>query len=320
MSLRIKDIGEFGAINIIAEIAGGAMPDGIGDDCALLDLGGQCVAVTTDMISQEADIPEGMTPWQIGWYAVAINLSDLASKGAKPHSFLSSIALPPETDIDFLKSIYNGMKECCDRYGCRIVGGDTNSHFNLIICGTAIGTLKRGDFIGRRGAMEGDVIAVTGSLGMAALGLEIMLKHKGEREKHREAVNALLTPKPRIEEGLILAKEHLCTSAMDISDGLASSLHQLSKAGDVGFEIEFSALPIHPDIKNYAGSMDELERLVLYTGGEFELLMTMSTEAFEIARSAMDIKRIGRVTRGREVIIVVDENRRPLENRGYTHF
>jgi len=318
MRLRVDDVGEFGVIDrIISLIGGPESPYGMGDDCALIELGGECIAITTDMMAQETDVPPGMKPWQIGWYAVAINLSDLASKGARPVAFLSSVGMPPETPLSFVDEVYGGMKMCCDKYSCYIAGGDTNSNKNLVISGTAVGRIKRGDFIQRKGARKGDVVAVTGELGLAAVGLDVLLSH-GESVDER-AVDALLAPEPRVKEGVYLAENHLCSASMDISDGLASSLHQLARASGVGIEIYYDALPVPQSVREYARSDEELERFVLYTGGDFQLLLTMSEESFKKAEKVIDIKRIGAVVE-KGVCIRTDGSLRELKDSGYSHF
>ena len=318
MRLRVDDVGEFGVIDrIISLISGPESPYGMGDDCALIELGEEGIAITTDMMAQETDVPPGMKPWQIGWYAVAINLSDLASKGARPIAFLSSVGMPPETPLSFVDEIYGGMKMCCDKYSCYIAGGDTNSNKNLVISGTAVGRIRRGNFIQRKGARRGDVVAVTGELGLAAVGLDVLLSHKEMVDKR--TVDALLTPEPRVNEGVYLAENHLCSASMDMSDGLASSLYQLSRASGVGIEILFDALPIAPEVREYARSGEELERFVLYTGGDFQLLLTMSEDSFRSAEKVIDIKRIGTIV-DKGVHIRTDGSLRALKDSGYSHF
>lgn len=316
MRLRAEDLGEFGLIDRIISVLGGPKPPyGMGDDCALVELGNEGIAVTTDMIAESTDVPPGMKPWEIGWYAVAINISDLASKGAKPVAFFSSIAIPPETPVSLIEGIYRGMKDCCSTYDCYVAGGDTSRGGELMISGTAIGRVNASDFIPRSGAMVGNVIALTGELGLPALGLEILFG-KSE-DKCDRAVRALLIPRPRVREGVYLAEKHLCTASMDTSDGLASSLHQLARASGTGMEIDLDLLPIAPEVMEHGG--EDLERLALYTGGEFELLLTMKEENFEEARKTIDMKRIGTVT---DSGVRVRKSGRITELRdtGYSHF
>ncbi len=318
MKLRVRDIGEFGIIDkIISLIDGPETPYGMGDDCAFLDFGKEGIAVTTDMVAESTDIPPGMKPQEIGWYAVAINISDLASKGARPLAFFSSIAMLPETPVNFIDALYRGMRDCCSEYGCYIAGGDTSRGKELMISGTAIGRVRREDFIPRKGARVGDVIALTGELGLPALGLDILLGRKKKRCKR--AIEALLMPKPRVKEGIYLAEKHLCTSSMDTSDGLASSLHQLAKASGVGMEIDFDLLPIAKEVKSYTHDDEELERFILYTGGEFELLLTMSNEKFEEASKKLNIKKIG-IVKDAGINMKKDGAIKELKDKGYTHF
>ena len=319
MRLKISDIGEFGAIDLIKKIVGDAtIPVAIGDDCAAIEIGDNYVVITTDMLAQETNVPPQAKPWQIGWYAVAINLSDLAAKGAKPLAFLSSVALPGDLSVEFLEELYKGMNRCAKEYGCPIVGGDTNSHYNLVISGSAVGIMNKDEFIRRSGAKKGDVVAVTGELGLAALGLEILLENEAMIKNHERAINALLTPKPRVKEGIFLAKNHLCTSSIDTSDGLASSLHQLSRASKVGFLIDFDLLPISNEVEKWSKDEEHLEKLALYSGGEYELLVTMSEENFIMARKK--IKRIGYVTEETDVLMKKGKKEKELKDYGYVHF
>jgi len=316
MRLRAEDLGEFGLIDRIISVLGGPEPPhGMGDDCALVELGNEGIAVTTDTIAESTDVPPGMKPWEIGWYAVAINISDLASKGAKPMAFFSSIAIPPETPVSLIEEIYRGMKDCCSAYDCYVAGGDTSRGGELMISGTAIGRVNANDFMPRSGARVGDVIALTGELGLPALGLEILFgRNKARCDR---AVRALLTPRPRVREGLYLAEKHLCTASMDTSDGLASSLHQLARASGTGMEIDLDLLPIAPEVMEHGG--EDVERLALYTGGEFELLLTMKEENFEEARKTVDMKRIGTVTDS-GVRLRKGGRITELRDTGYSHF
>ena len=321
MNLKISDIGEFGAIDLIKSVVGDAgIPVAIGDDCAAIEIGDNYVVMTTDMLAQETDVVPQAKPWQIGWYAVAINLSDLAAKGAKPLAFLSSIALPGDLHIEFLKELYGGMNRCAKEYGCSIVGGDTNSHYNLVISGTAIGIMNKNEFIRRSGAKKNDIVAVTGELGLAALGLEILLENEKMAKKYKKATDALLTPKPRVNEGIFLAKNGLCTSSIDISDGLASSLHQLSRASKVGFLIDQDLLPINREVIDWSRDEDHLEKLAFYTGGEYELLLTMGEENFRMARKNMKIKKIGYVIEEMDVLMKKGKKEKELKDYGYVHF
>src|SRR3990172_9607406 len=202
------------------------------DDCAVLDMGGEdYLLVTTDMLHEETDFPLRMTGWQIGWMSAAVNLSDLASKGAKPLGVLMAVGIPPDTELDFLDEIIKGMDDCTRIYGTQVIDGDTDSHEKLTITGTALGLVNKDLLIKRQGANPGDLVCVTGNLGTAGAAL-ILLQKSIDVDQH--VLKALFEPQPRINEGMALAKTHAVTSMMDISDGLALSLHDIAKASCVG--------------------------------------------------------------------------------------
>ncbi|MFZ3149105.1 MAG: thiamine-phosphate kinase, partial [Methanothrix sp.] len=128
-------LGERELIRRISEILGGVE----NDDCAVIDAGERYLVVTTDMLHRKTDFPEIMNPWQMGWMAVAVNLSDIAAMGAQPAGVLIAAGLPPEADLYFIDELFSGFGDCAAYYGTRIIGGDTDSHQELTITGTALG-------------------------------------------------------------------------------------------------------------------------------------------------------------------------------------
>ena len=223
---KLSDLGERKAINLISDVLSeGNVAVGIGDDCAAFDFGEKYLLVSTDMISEKTHIPKMMTPWQIGWFVVAINLSDIAAKGGKPLGVVLSLGLPKETSDIFLKNLMNGADKCAVQYGTVIVGGDTKENPMITICGSVFGIVNKNEFMSRKGMTIGDIVMVTGNLGKAAAGY-YALKYG---MKKMDFLKGFLEPKPRINEGLMLAKIKTVTSCMDISDGLSSSLYQLQE-------------------------------------------------------------------------------------------
>lgn len=286
------------------------------DDCAALDIGEEdYLLVTTDMLHRKTDFPLQMTGKQIGWMSVAVNLSDLASKGARPLGIVMAMGIPPEAELEFVEEIVRGMNDCTSRYGTAIIGGDTDSHEELTMAGTAIGMVKKELLIRRKGAGEGDLVCVTGNPGSAGAALFALGKKIPVSKK---ILNALFEPVPRIKEGMALAESRAVTSMMDISDGLALSLHDLSRAGGVGFRIYESRLPILPEVKRMLKGEELLEAAV-YTGGDFELLFTVAKDKIEEARKACSLTVIGEVIN--EGVSIEREGRmEELEARGYEHF
>lgn len=289
------------------------------DDCAVLDIGGKdYLLVTTDMLHRKTDFPPEMTGWQIGWMSVAVNLSDLASKGAKPIGVLMAMGIPPHTELDFIEEIVRGMDDCAGKYGTQIIGGDTDSHEELTMAGTALGQIKKELLIRRSGAREGDLVCVTGNLGSAGAALLALKTPYLNTGINEEILKALFEPVPRINEGMALAESRAVTSMMDISDGLALSLHDLSKASGAGFKIYESKLPVLPSVRRLLKGEDLLEAVV-YTGGDFELLFTVAPNKIEKARKACPLTVIGEVI-GEGVLIERAGGLEELEARGYEHF
>lgn len=322
---KLSDLGERKAINLISNILSkGNEAVGIGDDCAAWDLGDDdYLLVSTDMISEETHLPKIMTPWQIGWFIVAINLSDIAAKGGKPLGLVLSLGLPKNTTSSFLKELMKGADKCATMYKTSIVGGDTKENPSITICGTVFGTIQKDMFMGRQGAQPGDIIAVTGSLGKAAAGHYAIQNNLQEKT----FLNGLLEPKPRVLEGMTLSREKIVNLCMDISDGLSSSLYQLQELNNVGFEIDKEKIPVSNSLLKLSEKkdIDDVYEHALHFGGDYELLLTLSPDNFKRALFCMEkinrhLTPIGGVTREKEITIIDNNVKKTLQNKGYEHF
>ncbi len=285
------------------------------DDCAVLDISGEdYLLATTDMLHRKTDFPREMSAWQIGWMCVAVNLSDIASKGGRPLGVLMSMGIP-DTDLAFIDEMVRGMDRCATRHGTRIIGGDTDSHDELTINGTALGLVKKELLIRRSGARPGDLVCVTGHLGSAGAALFVLNKKIAADE---EILKALFEPSPRINEGMALAESRSVTSMMDISDGLALSLHDMSRAGNVGFRIYRDRLPVLPQVRKLLENSELMEASV-FAGGDFELLFTVAPYRIGDARKACKLTVIGEVIE--EGVFIEQAGRvEELKARGYEHF
>jgi len=317
--MKIKQLGERALIHRIVGLLSGGSDIVVGagdDDCAVLDTGGDDhLLVTTDMLHCKTDFPEQMTARQIGWMSVAVNLSDLASKGASPIGIVMAMGIPPDTEVEFIEEVVKGMDECASRYGTHIIGGDTDAHDELTIVGTALGKVKKGHLIRRSGARVGDLVCMTGHTGTAGAALFALDK---KIPVSQDILKALFEPVPRIFEGMALAGTGSVTSMMDISDGLALSLHDMSMAGSVGFKIYESRLPVLPDVKRLL-KKQELHEAAVFTGGDFELLFTVAPDKIEKARKACPLTVIGEVI-DKGVFIERAGRVEELKARGYEHF
>jgi len=320
----LSDLGERKAIKLIENILtkGDNILD-IGDDCAALDFEKQYLLVTTDMISQKTHIPKEMTPFQIGWFIVSINLSDIAAKGGKPLGVVLSYGLQKKTSAKYLKELTRGANTCATTFKTNIIGGDTKETSEITICGTAFGIVNKDEFIPRKGAKTDDLIAVTGSLGKAGAGYYCLKNNI----LNKNISKALLEPFPKLKEGQLLAQQKCATSCMDLSDGLSSSLYQLSEINDVGFEINYEKIPISSSLLKLKKKNTKLNvsDFVLHFGGDYELLLTIPPNFFPKIKNILEkndcnLYSIGKVTKDKHVKINLGNNVEILENKGYEHF
>ena len=189
-------LGERELIRRISEILGGVE----NDDCAVIDAGERYLVATTDMLHRKTDFPDIMNPWQMGWMAVAVNLSDIAAMGAEPAGVLIAAGLPPEADLYFIDELFSGFGDCAAYYGTRIIGGDTDSHQELTITGTALGFVEKDLVLRRRGARPGDLLCTTGALGGAGGGLWAW-QQGVESDFHHAAAGARAAPQGRAGAG-----------------------------------------------------------------------------------------------------------------------
>ncbi|RLF29223.1 MAG: thiamine-phosphate kinase [Thermoplasmata archaeon] len=322
--MKLSDIGEREAIRLISQaISTGNVAVGIGDDCAAIDIDDQnYLLVSTDMVSKKAHLPREITPFQMGWFIVAVNLSDIAAKGGEPIGIVLSLGLPKNTSIMFLQRLIEGANRCATKFDTAIIGGDTKENPHITLCGTILGRVKKDEFMPRKGAQPGDIVAVTGTLGKAAAGY-YALKHKIQ---NKEIVKGLLQPIPRIKEGRALAEKKTVSSCMDISDGISASLYQLGELNNVGFEICREKIPISPELI-YIQQQTKIDvyNAALHFGGDYELLITMPADHFEKTAKAVEntgnkLTPIGRVTKTKSIKLVSKHIKNILPNQGYEHF
>lgn len=306
---QCNEVGERQLIRRISEILGGI----VNDDCAVVDAGDRFMVATTDMLHRKSDFPDIMTPWQIGWMTVAVNLSDVAAMGAEPSGVLIAAGIPEDTDLYFIDEMFSGFGECASIYGTRVLGGDLDSTDELTLTGCAFGFVEKDLILRRSGARLGDLLCTTGALGAAGAGL---LAWK-QGDMNNEFVENLLEPQPRVKEGRALAQSRSVTAMMDNSDGLALSMSDLAEVSGVGFVVREEALPIADGIEAMVGHKEAVD-LVLRAGGDFELVFTVKPDMLETASKACDLNVIGSVVE--EGIWIESKGKRQrLEPKGYEH-
>lgn len=262
---------------------------GIGDDSAVLKPAtGQQLVSCVDTLISGRHFPKNTAPFAIGYKSVAVNLSDLAAMGAKPHSILLAISLP-SVDKTWLTEFAQGLFACCQPHGVTLIGGDTTKSEVLSITITALGFANQ--CVYRAGANVGDLIAVSGTLGDATYALAPVLAGKPHPLQHR-----LDTPTPRVSLGLAL--NGLASSMMDVSDGLLQDLGHILTASDVSAKLDIDKLPTHPLLH----ALPQTTRLThqLSGGDDYELLFTfpqaVKQQVLALANQDVPISIIGEVT------------------------
>ncbi len=319
MVRTLKDEGERNLIELVKSIIQMDPSNNmIGDDCAILPFGDQFILISTDMVSKKTHLSPVMSYKDIGWFVTAINLSDIAAKGGTPLGVLLAYGLPKDMMVSDFQDIVRGAHECASTYQTSIIGGDTKENNDLVISGTSIGVVDKNEFMGRAGAKPGDIIAVTGTVGSAAA--SYLAIQKGEKTK--STIHGLIHPTPRVLEGQKLAMSRKVHCCMDISDGLSASLYELQRFNDVGFQIDYSKIPVDPLLMKYCDDIS-LSEYLLHFGGEYELLLSASKDAFPLLQKTIaptSLTVIGTVTKEKGITILKNDILQTLENKGYQHF
>ncbi|WP_180177226.1 thiamine-phosphate kinase [Acinetobacter sp. YH12039] len=283
---------------------------GVGDDSALLTPPPQQqLVICADTLVAGRHFPLDTNSHAIGWKSVAVNLSDIAAMGAKPHSILLALSLP-QIDHDWLKGFSQGLYDCCDQFGVSLIGGDTTQSPHLTISVTALGWIESGQAVPRSGAQIGDYICVSGQVGDAAFGLN----HLGHRLQRR-----LDYPTPRCLLGQQL--KGLANSMIDVSDGLAQDLGHILAASHVGAEIELDQLPIDPDVKQLQQEMQW--QYALAGGDDYELCFTISPQNYKkLLQLKLDvnISKIGQITPNLGIRYNNHGVDQVIKFKGYQHF
>ncbi len=329
--MKLKELGEDRIIAWIREFLGKprGVAVGAGDDAAVVKLGDTYLTIGTDMIQEGSHIYKGMTPYQAGRKAAVVNFSDLASMGAQPRGFLLSISISEKEDFSKFKEIFHGVEAACQEAGARFIGGDMNRGRRLVLDGVAFGTLKKKEIMRRTGARPGDIVAVTGHLGSAACGWQILEKGLDLRRFDEETrtriekniISPCLEPRARVKEGRIMAKSGCVTSCTDISDGLAFSLGYMRDG--YGFEIFEEKVPVRREFNLVCDAFKLDKDLLRYHIGEdFELLCTVKRNRFRYLKEKIpSLSEIGVVTEGSRIKIrKADGSTETLKPSGYNHF
>lgn len=348
--MKLSNIGEFGLIHSIQKLSfqrSPAIVAGIGDDAAVLKIASATLLLaTTDMLIEGVHFDLSSTNYySLGWKSAAVNLSDIAAMGGVPRFCLTALAIPARIPVEAVKEFYRGFNALLRVHKTILAGGDTCSSTNgLVISVTLLGEVKKGTAVTRAGAKRGDRIFVTGTLGDAGAGLELLKagvgvqgpgsrgQGSGTRSKdgnselrtpHSELIKRHLRPVPRVEWGRKIALAGCASSMIDVSDGLSSDLSHLCEESGVGAVLNAAAVPFS---RSLVQSADRLSRPLLHyalSGGEdYELLFTVPHAKLKrMASLNIPASEIGLITGGRGLFLMnAKGGKRPLKPNGYDHF
>ncbi len=344
-SVRVADLGERALIERIRARVPAPPPAlvvGIGDDAAVAagDRGALQV-LTTDALVEGVHFDRRFSsPADIGYKALAVNVSDVAAMGGAPRFALLSLMLPGDLPVADLDAIFDGLLEMAGLCGVALVGGNiTRSPGPLVIDVTAVGAVRPRKILTRAGGRAGDALYVTGQIGAAAAGLGWLRAHVGAQhqpggprvERPADADLAVCVerhcrPEPRVRIGALLGRNRAASACMDLSDGLADAVAQIAVASGTGATLDVSALPVHPGATSWFGAAGQDPITAALEGGDdYELLFSVPRRRRGRLRAAareargVAFTRIGELTADRAIVIGRDGRLDPLP-AGFTHF
>ncbi len=305
---------------------------GIGDDCAVLPKDSKTdLVVTTDLLVEDIDFRLSWSkPEFIGHKALAVSLSDVAAMGAKPVWAMLSIAIPANVwKTDFVEKFYDGWFRLAKKFGVQLIGGDVSKTPDKIVIDSIVaGEVKKGKAVLRSGAKVGDLIYVTGSLGGAAAGLELLEEKvsydSADKIWQKNLLLKQLQPFPQVSDGLFLRENGLATAMIDLSDGLSSDLAHLCRASRIGAKIYADKIPFHKNLGSITKSFREKINYALNGGEDFELLFTVNPKINFEKQSVPENRSffcIGETTANAGIIELSIENKiEILQPKGFRHF
>ncbi|MFO8079641.1 MAG: thiamine-phosphate kinase [Armatimonadota bacterium] len=301
--MLLRDIGEFGFIERIAAAvsrSGGNDPRvvlGIGDDAALLDLGGpELVAVTTDAMLEDRHFRlDWLSPEEIGWRAAAGALSDLGAMGATPASVFCSIGLPPDWPVEDADALMAGVARAVESVGGVLTGGDVIASDRVLIDIMALGQVPRGQQLTRDGARAGQVLAVTGALGAPPAAVALLSDRGPDGLVEHSALHARFAhPEPRIAAGRAIAASGLATAGIDISDGLVQDAGHIAERSRLRAVIEADRVPVADGCADVAKMLGADALTWALSGGEeFELLIALDETSVDALQALPAIAEVG---------------------------
>jgi len=336
---ELDKLGEFGLIDRIkkgVKIKNQSSVTGIGDDAAVIDAGDKYLLVTTDMLLEGIHFDLSYMPIKhLGYKSVVVNLSDIAAMNGIPKQITTNLGLSNRFSLEAVDTLYEGIKEACRHYKVDLVGGDTTSSVSgMVLSITALGEVEKDRIAYRKGAKENDILCVTGDLGAAYLGLQILEREKQvfltnpemqpQLDEHEYLVHRQLKPEARTDFIHDLKEAQVVPTAMiDISDGLASDVMHICQQSNTGVNIYEDKLPFDQFMIETAAAFKIDPVTCALNGGEdYELLFTIGQEDFEKLKNHPDISTIGYITKSSQGknLVTKSGNAVAIKAQGWRHF
>ncbi|MCW3085729.1 MAG: thiL [Bacteroidetes bacterium] len=333
---ELSTLGEFGLIKHLTqfvEIKNESTLKGIGDDAAVIDYKGKQMVVSTDMLVEGVHFDLAYMPLKhLGYKAISVNVSDIYAMNAMPKQVTISLAISSRFSVEAMEELYAGMMLACAKHKVDIVGGDTtSSKSGLVISITAIGEADADKIVYRSTAKEGDLLCVTGDLGAAYVGLQLLEREKQiflespgvqpDLEGNDYIIERQLKPEARKDIPVLLEKLEVKPTAMiDVSDGLASEILHLCTDSDTGCNLYEEKIPIDPSAYNTAREFNLDPTVCALNGGEdYELLFTIDQADFPKIKANPDITVIGHMTNKKDGVNLITKGgtQHPLTAQGW---
>jgi thiamine-monophosphate kinase len=339
MRTEIGSLGEFGLIEHLTknnETTQAGTLLSVGDDAAVIDqFGRQCV-ISTDLLIEGVHFDLMYTPLKhLGYKAIAVNLSDIYAMFATPTQVTLSIGISNKFSVEALEEFYDGVYAACERYNVDLIGGDTtSSQIGFVISVTAIGEVAPDKYVKRSGAQINDLICVSGDLGGAYLGLQLLEREKKiflenpqvqpDLESQAYVVGRMLKPEPRADIVAWLQEQGIePTSMIDVSDGLSSELIHICRQSEAGCVVYEEKVPLHTDTKAISMQFNVSPITCALNGGEdYELLFTVKQEDYEKVTQNAGISVIGYIAPKNEGVTLITKggNKHKLTAQGWNAF
>jgi thiamine-monophosphate kinase len=307
--MKLRDVGENALIRKIREkFKNPGVPLGIGDDAAILNIPSRhSLIACSDLIAENTHFLRDIHPPEsLGYKSVAVNVSDVGAMGGIPMYFLMSIAVPADLEWDWIEGFLDGIDAACRAFDILLIGGDSSSSDRIFVDVSMLGRIQTGHGVSRAGAQAGDGIYVTGELGGASLGLELLM----EGQRSHPAVHRHLHPEPRHRAGAAVVD--IAHAMIDVSDGLSTDLNHIVTASKVSDRIYKNLLPV-------VNGSNDLH--ALHGGEEYELIIVAPSLPSEI--EGVRVTRIGEIipsVMDHQTFLIDGANESVLQPRGWQHF